>query len=200
MGVCKPERGLLVGYPWWRCVFAELDCGGPAMARGSVAIFDCSAAQPVTCVPRARWVLFRRLYSLPGFRVAVHGHGTALLVENVVYSGADLTGLPQISCAAVVRPTLPSGRATSIEGLGRVCLELSGRLLFDSDGNRRKHTGEHIVSLQPRVVGGQTLAESYVTVWYVPTGHGTTGWRRFGRPLHLFYNDIAERTRIDVGG
>jgi len=40
-----------------------------------------------------------------------------------------------------------------------------GRPLFDSAGNRRSGTGEHVVHLAPVVIGGKVLAKAKIAVW-----------------------------------
>ena len=74
-------------------------------------------------------MLLCRLDSLPRFRVAVYGHRSTLLIHDVIDGGANLTRLPQVPCAAVMRPTLPTAGAFSIQGSRRIRLELFHRFL-----------------------------------------------------------------------
>jgi hypothetical protein len=60
--------------------------------------------------------------------------------------------------------------------------------LFDSDGDRSPHTGEHIIWLNPSA-GGGLLNDPVITVWrQAPVGAEGSPWRAVGEPLHVRYN------------
>ncbi len=69
-------------------------------------------------------VFFRRSYRLPWVWVAVDGHRSTLLIQDVVDGGANLTRLPQIPGAAMMCPALAAACAVSIERSRCIRLEL----------------------------------------------------------------------------
>lgn len=70
-----------------------------------------------------------------------------------------------------------------------VCFNNSSPLLFDTDGDRRPGTGEHIVCIRPRVEqGGRVLPEAEFSVWYwKPTGSEGGAWEKRREMPHVLY-------------
>ena len=71
----------------------------------------------------------------------------------------------------------------------------TGPLLFDEEGNRTGHTGEHVVWLQPLVHQGRNLPRALLTVWRIDRQlSDTKTWQRVGEPIVVNYNQAAEES------
>jgi hypothetical protein len=63
--------------------------------------------------------------------------------------------------------------------------------LFNAEGDRNPHTGEHIVWLRPEFAGDQVAMAATITIWRIPSSDTSGRWRRVGQPLHVSYNTVA---------
>ena len=65
------------------------------------------------------------------------------------------------------------------------------RPLFDADGDRRKHTGEHIVWLKPNFTDDIVDLRSRISVWTVRTEQGGGAWHLVDE-FPVFYNQARQ--------
>jgi hypothetical protein len=63
--------------------------------------------------------------------------------------------------------------------------------LFNAEGDRNSHTGEHVVWLRPEFVGDQVAMQATLTVWRIPSDETQGHWHLAGPPLHVSYNTVA---------
>jgi hypothetical protein len=83
---------------------------------------------------------------------------------------------------------------TSCWHAGRVhAAEGTGPRLFDDEGNRSPHTGEHVVWLQPIVEQGRNLPRALLSVWRIDRELADVKtWQRVGEPIVVSYNQAPE--------
>jgi len=63
--------------------------------------------------------------------------------------------------------------------------------LFNAEGDRNSHTGEHVVWLRPEFAGDQVAMQATITVWRIPSDETAGRWHVVGPPLHVNYNTVA---------
>jgi hypothetical protein len=65
--------------------------------------------------------------------------------------------------------------------------------LFNTEGDRNRHTGEHIVWLRPEFTGDLVQMQATITVWRVPAADPLSQWHPAAAPLHVSYNTISSQ-------
>jgi hypothetical protein len=65
--------------------------------------------------------------------------------------------------------------------------------LFNAEGDRNKHTGEHVVWLRPQFADNQVLMQATITVWRIPGDDPQGSWRLAGPPLSITYNTLKSQ-------
>ena len=69
----------------------------------------------------------------------------------------------------------------------------AGLPLFDAEGNRRTHTGEHVIWLQPAVEQGRNLPRASLSVWRIDRQISDSNtWERVGEPIMINYHSARE--------